>query len=483
MSFKTIAKFLGAILALLAVSMTLPLAWSMHYSESGAIRAFLYSIGATLAAGLILMVIGRGRSRDLRRREGLVVVAVAWILAAAFGALPFLLSGTLPNFVDCFFESMSGFTTTGSSVMVDIEAAPKGVLFWRDFTQWVGGMGIIVLFIAILPSLGVGGRHLFTSEIPGAVKDGLRPRVKDTALLLWEIYFLVSVAETMLLKAQGMSLFDSLCHTFGTMATGGFSPLTASVGAYGNPMIEMTVLFFMILAGTNFSLYFLVLRGQPSGIFRDREWRVFISVVALACVLIAAELLARGVYIVPLEALRFSSFQVVSILTTTGFMTADFDAWPAFSRLLLVGLMFLGASSGSTGGGLKVLRAIVLFKYAYHTAYKVFRPQAVFAMRVGDRVFKDDVVRDIIAFFIIFVSLFSFTSLAMAAMGLDLVTACTSAAATMGNIGPGLADIGPTQSFAFVPVPGKILLSLCMLMGRLELYTVLALVVPAFWKD
>jgi trk system potassium uptake protein TrkH len=307
--------------------------------------------------------------------------------------------------------------------------------------------------------------------------------VKDTALLLWEIYFLISVLEVVLLKIEGMSFFDSMCHTFGTMATGGFSPKTASVGAYGSGLIEMTVLVFMVLAGTNFSLYFLVLRGRPFGLLRNREWRVYISIVALACVFIGAELLARGHYGTPLDALRYSSFQVVSIMTTTGFMTADFDTWPAFSRLILVALMFLGASSGSTGGGLKVLRAIILFKYAYHTAYKVFRPQAVFAMRVGDRVFKEDVVRDVIGFFIIFVSLFLFTSLAMAAMGLDLVTACTSAAATISNIGPGLADIGPTQNFAFVPAPGKILLSICMLMGRLELYTIISLFVPAFWRE
>ncbi len=483
MSFKTIARLLGAILLLLAASMTLPLAWSIHFSETAAIRAFLISIGVTLAAGAALVAVGHGRARELRRREGLAVVAISWILAAAFGALPFLFSGTLPGFVDCFFEAMSGFTTTGSSVMTDIEAAPKGVLFWRDFTQWLGGMGIIVLFIAILPSLGVGGRHLFSSEIPGAVKEGLRPRVKDTALLLWEIYFVLSALETILLRLQGLSIFDSLCHTFGTMATGGFSPRTESVGAYGSPMIEMTVLLFMLLAGTNFSLYFSVLKGRPNALLKDREWRVYISVVALACVFVGAELLARGMYEAPHEALRYSSFQVVSIVTTTGFMTTDFDAWPAFSRLLLVSLMFLGACSGSTGGGMKVLRAIILVKYAYHTAYKVFRPQAVFAIKLGSRVFREDLVRDIVAFFILFASIFLIASLLMAAMGLDLVTAVTSTAATMCNIGPGLSGVGPTQNFAFIPVPGKILLSICMLMGRLELYTVLALVVPAFWRE
>jgi trk system potassium uptake protein TrkH len=483
LSFRTIARLLGAVLLLLALSMALPLAWSIHFSEAPAIRAFFISIAVTAVAGGVLMVLGRGRSLELRRRDGLAVVSLSWILAAAFGALPFLLSGALPTYVDCFFEAMSGFTTTGSSVMTNIEATAKGVLFWRDFTQWLGGMGIIVLFIAILPSLGVGGRHLFASEIPGAIKDGLRPRVKDTALLLWEIYFIISLAEVLLLQLQGVSLFESLCHTFGTMATGGFSPLTASVGAYKNPMIEMTVLLFMVLAGTNFSLYFLVLRRRPSDMLGDPEWRVYISVIALACVLVAAELLGRGVYKAPHEALRYSSFQVVSIMTTTGFMTANFDAWPAFSRLLLVALMFLGACSGSTGGGMKVLRAIVLVKYAYHVAHKVFRPQAVFAMRVGKVVIRDDVVRDIVGFFIIFTSIFLLASLAMAAMGLDIITATTSVAATMGNIGPGLGGVGPTQHFAFVPVPGKILLSICMLLGRLELYTVLALVVPAFWRE
>jgi trk system potassium uptake protein TrkH len=483
LSFRTIASLLGAILLLLAVAMVFPLAWSIHFGEPGAIRAFLLSIAFTAAAGSALVIVGRGRHHELRRRDGLAVVSLAWILAAAFGALPFFLSGTLPGYIDSYFEAMSGFTTTGSSVMVDIEAASQGVLFWRDFTQWLGGMGIIVLFIAILPSLGVGGRHLFSSEIPGAVKDGLRPRTKDTALLLWEIYFVISAAEVLLLRIQGMSLFDSLCHTCGTMATGGFSPKAASVGAYGSPLIEFTILVFMILAGTNFSLYFVVIRGRKTGIIRDTEWRVFGAVIALCVLGVLLELVFRGIYKAPLEALRYSSFQVVSIVTTTGFVTADFDKWPAFSRLLLVALMFLGACSGSTGGGVKVLRAIVLAKYAYHTAYKVFRPQAVFTMRVGDRVFRDDTVRDIVAFFIIFITVFLFSSLAMAAMGLDLITACTSVSATMGNIGPGLSGVGPTGHFATVPEPGKLLLSLCMLMGRLELYTVLALVVPAFWRE
>lgn len=483
MSFKTIAGLLGAIMLLLGVAMAFPLAWSIHFEETAAIRAFIVSICSAFALGVLLIFVGRGGHPELRRREGLAVVALAWILAAAVGALPFTFSDTLPSYIDGYFEAMSGFTTTGSSVLEDIEGAPKGVLFWRDFTQWLGGMGIIVLFIAILPSLGVGGRHLFSSEIPGAVKEGLRPRIKDTALLLWEIYFVLSAAEVVLLKVQGMSTFDSMCHTFGTMATGGFSPKAASIAAYGSPMIELTVLVFMLFAATNFSLYFLVLRGNGFAVFRDIEWRVFIGVIAFCLLAVGAELVFRGVYTAPLEALRYSSFQVVSIVTTTGFMTADFDAWPAFSRLLLVALMFLGACSGSTGGSVKVLRAIVLVKYAYYTAYKVFRPQTVFTLRIGDRVFKGETVRDIVAFFIIFSAIFLFGSLAMAAMGLDLVTACTSVSATMGNVGPGLSGVGPTENFAAVPDGGKILLSLFMLMGRLELYTVLALVVPAFWKE
>ena len=483
MSFRTIARLLGAILLLLGVAMAFPLAWSIHFEETAAIRAFVISICSAFAVGVLLIAVGRGRQPELRRREGLAVVALAWILAAAVGALPFTLSDVLPSYIDSYFEAMSGFTTTGSSVLEDIEGAAKGVLFWRDFTQWLGGMGIIVLFIAVLPSLGVGGRHLFSSEIPGAVKEGLRPRIKDTALLLWEIYFVLSAAEVVLLKIQGMSTFDSMCHTFGTMATGGFSPRAASIAAYGSPMIEFTVLVFMLFAATNFSLYFLVLRGNGLAVFRDIEWRVFGGVIVFCLLAVGAELVFRGVYTAPLEALRYSSFQVVSIVTTTGFMTADFDTWPAFSRLLLVALMFLGACSGSTGGSVKVLRAIVLVKYAYYAAYKVFRPQTVFTLRVGDRVFKGETVRDIVAFFIIFSAIFLFGSLAMAAMGLDPVTACTSVSATMGNIGPGLSGVGPTGNFAAVPDAGKMLLSLFMLMGRLELYTVLALVVPAFWRE
>lgn len=484
MSYRVVARLLGALILVIGVSMAFSLLWATSLGETKARHAFLMSMTISLVVGLVLGFIGRQRLETrVLLKESLAVVALGWIFAAGLGALPYILSGALPNPVDALFESISGFTTTGSTVFAGIEELPRSILFWRAFTQWLGGIGIIVLFIAIIPQMGVGARHLFRSEIPGVSKEGMSPRIKDTAVYLLGIYVTLSLALCLLLVAQGMSVFDALCHTFATVATGGFSTRSASIAAYESIGIDVTISVFMVFAATNFSLYLLLLRRRKRGrFFRDPEWRVYVSIVAVATLLIGFDLLRTGVVTDPGEALRQSFFQTASIQTTTGFATANFDLWPAFSQVILVTLMFVGGSSGSTAGGMKVMRIIVLVKYGYAMVYHWFRPHSVRSMKVGGLTIRDETIHSILGYFVLFMALFGGCTVLMTFVGLDLVTAVTSVAATLGNVGPGLAAVGPVQHFGHVPDFGKLVLSMCMLLGRLEIFTLMALFVPAFWK-
>jgi trk system potassium uptake protein TrkH len=412
----------------------------------------------------------------------MLLVGLGWLLSALFGCLPFIFSGVIVNPISAYFETMSGFTTTGATVLENLEVLPRGILFWRSFTHWLGGMGIIVLFIAILPHLGAGGKVLFKSEVPGPTAEGLRPRLRQTATSLWGIYVGISLAETVLLRFEGMTLFDALCHTFGTMATGGFSTKTASIAHYDSVLIDVTIIVFMILAGTNFNLYYRMLRGRGRALPSDAEWRIYCGIMAGAIILLTLNLRSQAVYRDLGTALRYSSFQVVSILTTTGYCTADFDLWPSFSKILLVLLMFIGGCAGSTGGSIKVLRISVLYKRAVLEVRKVFRPQLATTIKIGRAPVSEERTTAILAFVILFVGVFVVASCLMALMGLDLATAVSSAIATLGNIGPGLAGVGATMNYAAVPLPGQLVLSICMVLGRLELFAILVLFVPSFWK-
>jgi len=488
-----VARLLGVLTLVLGLSMVFTLLWATGFGETEARHAILLSMAISLGLGLLLAVLGRGSEQDLLRKESLGVVALGWIVAATLGALPYYLGGVFDSPIDAFFESMSGFTTTGSSVLTDIEAVPRSLLFWRNFTQWLGGIGIIVLFIAILPQMGVGARHLFRSEIPGAVKEGMSPRIKDTALYLLAVYVVLTLLEFVILMTCGMTAYDAICHTMGTVATGGFSTRNASVAAYGSTAITVVITVFMLLAGTNFGLYFLLVRGRTRQLWRDTELRAYLGVFAAVTVLIAIDLVVAGtrvgdgmgdgsVITRTRDAVEHAAFQVASVQTTTGFATRDFDAWPTFSRFALLVLMFVGGSSGSTAGGIKMMRVLVLVKVAYFAIYHWFRPHAVVAMRVGGVKVKEETIQGILGFFALFMGLFVACSLIMSALGLDLVAATTSVVATMGNIGPGLGLVGPVQNFAEVPAAGKVVLSFCMLLGRLELFTVMVLLVPQFWR-
>lgn len=443
-------------------------------------NSFILSMIVTSLSGFLLWKIFPSKE-PIGPKEGFAIAALGWILAAGFGALPFLFNGTFPNFIDAYFESMSGFTTTGATVLVPIEGNPYSILFWRDFIQWLGGMGIIVLVVAILPALGAGGMQLFKSEVPGPEKDRLTPRIKESAKLLWQVYIIISALQVGCLYFTGMSLFDALTNMFGTMATGGFNPKNLSTGAYNNPVFEIIIIFFMFVAGANFTLHYQTLHGNIKSLFKDKEFLFYGGVVLIAILAVTTDLRVT-IYNSIFTALRYASFQVVSIVTTTGFATADYDIWPAFSKSILLILMFIGGCAGSTGGAIKNIRILLLIKQAQREFRKLIHPQAVFPIRLGDKIVSEDVIRNITGFFFLYIFIFVICTFIMTILGLDIVSAMASVAATLGNVGPGLGLVGPIQNYAFIPPLGKIVLTICMLLGRLEIYTVLVLVVPEFWR-
>ena len=472
-------RILGAMLLFLAAALLVPIPFSLYFHD-GAAWAFLLAASITLIAGLALFASCKSR-KDLSVREGFAIVTFGWTFYALFGALPFLFSGAIPSPLDAIFETMSGFTTTGSTILTDIEILPESVLLWRALTHWLGGMGIIVLSLAILPMLGVGGMQLFKAEVPGPTADRLKPRIQDTAKLLWGVYVLLTAAETVLLMFGGMSFYEALCHSFATLATGGFSTRNASVGAFNSPYIEWVIILFMLLAGVNFSLHYHALRGRVRGYFRNEEFRTYLAVTAGATILIV--LLNQGrVYDSFLDNLRYSAFQASSILTTTGFGTADFEIWPVLAQYLLVLLMFIGGCAGSTGGGMKVARILLLFKHAQVQLYRLIHPRAVRLVKLGDLPVDREVMQAILGFFALFMGVFVVASCLVAASGMDLVSSGAAVIATLSNIGPGLGSVGPADNFAQVPAFGKTVLIACMLMGRLELFTVLVLFFPSFWR-
>jgi trk system potassium uptake protein TrkH len=492
MNYRLVAKYLGHFTLAIALLMLPAVICAACYAEWSTLFAFVESmlISATLAA--VLLLLGRKAPDQMYQREGLALVSIGWLLTAAIGALPYVVSGSL-GAVDAYFESMSGFTTTGSTILTDIPSHDKSILFWRSFTHWLGGMGIIVLFIAVLPYLGAGGKQLFKSESPGPDPRGLRPRIKDTATVLYKIYLALTITQTILLMVAGMDLYDALCHTFGTVASAGFSTKATSIAHFDSVAIEVIIITFMVLAGTNFALFFAMMRGDRGAVFRNAEWRVFIAVLVIGTALVTINLMGvQGTIDVgepqPQEdytfgkALREASFQVVSLTTTTGYGTANFDAWPHFSRALLLLLMFVGGCAGSTSGGIKIVRFIILVKMTYWRLESTFRPKTIRKVRINGYVIEDDVQRSVYAFFALHMTIFAIGILFMSYLGLPFQSAVSSVIATLNNIGPGIELVGPDLNFAFIPDAGKIFLSLCMAMGRLELFSICVLFIPSFWK-
>jgi trk system potassium uptake protein TrkH len=481
MRWRFILRTIGVLIFFFGLTMIFPLTVGFYYRDQS-LPALLLSMGITVIAGLILYLIFRkAQAEVISQREGMAIVAVGWTAVGLFGALPFYLGDGCFTFVDAFFESVSGFTTTGASVLTNIEAVSKGLLFWRSFIQWLGGMGIIVLSLAILPFLGVGGMQLYKAEVPTPVPDKLKPRIRDTAMILWKVYALMSLAQVIFLVVGGMTLYDALCHTFTTMPTGGFSTKNTSVAHFDSVYFDAVIIFFMLLAGINFSLHYQMLRGKTLAFWQDSECRFFLGAVVLLTLAVSFNVFGT-VYQSIGEAVRYGAFQVVSIVTTTGYVTADYEKWPAMSQLILLLCMFLGASAGSTGGGMKCLRILLCFKYCYKELFYLIHPHAVTRVKIGGKTVPDDVMRSVLGFLALYMGLFALSSVLLAGLGVDFTTAFSAVAATIGNVGPGFGMVGPVENYAQIPVLGKWLLIWCMLLGRLEIFTVIILMVPEFWR-
>ena len=447
-----------------------------------------------LFLGIFIMLLSRNHTKQIQKREGYIIVSFGWVLMSLSGMLPYLFTGVIPDVSSAFFETMSGYTTTGSTILNDIESVPKGVLFWRSTTHWIGGMGIIVLAIAILPLLGIGGMQLFSAEAPGPSSDKLHPRITDTAKRLWFIYVGYTLAETILLSAAGMSFFDAINHAMSTLSTGGFSTKNNSVAHWNDtPIIQYIITFFMLIAGTNFVLSYFAFTGKIRKIFRDQEFKFFMTFIGISTLFVALVLynkvdLTLSSFDHPqtfgtLESsFRHAFFQVVAVITTTGFVTADFTAWTPFLTIVFFGLMFMGGSAGSTSGGVKGVRHMLMIKSGFLEFKRALHPNAILQPRHNGSILKEEVVYNIYAFFILYMLSFIFGALVFGALGLDFESAIGVAASSLGNVGPALGNYGPAFSYSELPDFGKWWASFLMLLGRLELFTVLILFTPFFWK-
>lgn len=479
-NFRVIAGILGLLLSINGAFMLLGLPFSMFYRENWS--ALLIAGGITLLAGLALWLPNRQlENKELKKREGYMVVTFGWIAMSVFGSLPYIISGTIPNFTDAFFETLSGYSTTGASVLNDIESVQKGILFWRSLTQWIGGMGIIVLAVAILPLLGIGGMQLFVAEAPGISPDKLKPRIKDTAIRLWLIYVMLTLTETILLMLGGMNFYDAINHSLTTMATGGFSTKQDSVAYYDSPYIQYVIIIFMFIAGTNFTLTYFGLKGKLKKVWKNEEFRVYLMAVGIFAILmtLAVFIVTGGSFE---KAFRDSLFQVVSVITTTGFVSADYTAWSPFITIVFFLFMFLGGSAGSTAGGIKIVRHIILFKNSFLEMNRQLHPSAVIPVRLNGKAVQRDITFNVLAFMMIYLLIFTIGIMLLSLTGIDFTTALGAVATSLGNIGPGLGSVGPVDNFAHISSFGKWILAFLMLLGRLELFTVLMLFTPYYWK-
>ncbi|MEJ2593529.1 MAG: TrkH family potassium uptake protein [bacterium] len=475
-----ILKVLSFLLIIEAVFMLSGLLFAFYFGEN--IKPLLISSLVTGTVGLsIWLSLNPGVSRKgIGKREGYLIVTLSWITVSFFGAIPFVLSGYIPSLTNAFFETISGFTTTGATILTDIESMPRNLLYWRATTHWIGGMGIIVLTVAILPFLGIGGMQLLVAEMPGITPDKLHPRITATAKRLWGIYVMFTGLEIILLWVGEMNFFDAVCHAFATMATGGFSTKNDSIAGF-SPYIQYVIIFFMIMAGTNFTLHYLVLHKKFAKVSQNQEFRVYLGILFVVSLFIASGLF----FISSIDAeqsVRDALFSVTSILTTTGFVTADYLLWPSFLWMLVFALMFIGGSAGSTGGGMKIVRHLLLVKNSWIELKRAMHPNAIIPVKFNGKSISQDIIFNVMAFFLIYVMIFGVGTLVLSLNGLDFETSIGATIATLGNIGPGIGGVGPVENYAaFSPIV-KWFLTLLMLLGRLELFTVLIILSGSFWK-
>lgn len=481
MKAGVVIHYLGRFLVSIAAFMSTSILWALYYHEDDCLLPLAISVLATLSSGLLAAGLTWSLSKtQINLKEGYMIVTLTWVLVGVYGALPFMLTGSIPSFIDAFFESVSGFTTTGSSILTDIEALPYSVLYWRSLTHWAGGMGIIVLAIAIMPAFKMAGYQLFSLESSGISNDKLKPRMRDTAQRLWGIYVGLTIVSVLFLLAGEMNFFESVCHAFGAIATGGYGTKNASMAAY-SPYSQYVIMITMLVSGINFSLHYFLITGKGRKVFRDEELRTYLGIVVVTSLAIAISLLNAGENSVE-KALRDSFFQVISIITSTGFATADYLQWPSFGWILIFFLMFIGGSIGSTSGGVKVVRYVVAFKAIRGIFFKLKHPTAVRSLRLNGQPVHTEQVNAILVFIALYMLVFLVGTLVITLLGLDLHSAAGAVITTLGGIGPGIGTVGPVSNFAHVSDAGKVVLALIMIIGRLEILTFIALLSPAFWK-
>ncbi len=478
---QIILLILGILLLIEAFFLFVSAGVSIGFEGTDAV-AFLISGGIALTVGGAAFYFNRKAKKEFAKREGFVIVSLVWVVFSLFGSLPFVISGEITSFTDAFFETISGFTTTGASILNDIEALPHGLLFWRSLTQWLGGMGIIVLSLSILPFLGIGGMQLFSAEVPGLTPDKLHPKVKETAKRLWAIYTMFTLLECALLMLGGMGWFDAINHSFTTMATGGYSTKQASIAAFSSPFIQYVITVFMFIAGTNFTLSYFALHGKVRAVWKNEEFRFYLGFAVGFTLLVTLGLYFTSQFVHFEEAFRAGAFQVVSIMTTTGYATENYLLWGPFLSFIIFFLMFFGGSAGSTGGGIKIVRLVVVIKNSYYEIKRLLHPKAVLPMRLNKKVVAEKTVMNILAFIVFYFMIFVVGVAIMSMLGLDFETAMGAVAASLGNIGPGIGQVGPIDNFAFIPDVGKWVLTFLMLLGRLEIFTVVVILTPVFWR-
>ena len=485
-----ILNTLGLLLIFLGFTMLPSSLWSLYYQEYNDLFPILKSSLYTILFGFILYsskYLNKAQNKtDLTSNDAFTIVTLGWFLSAIFGALPLYLSNYNISFIDCFFESMSGLTTTGATILggstISIESLSHGLLFWRSFTHFLGGMGIIVFTIALLPLLGIGGVQLFRAEVAGPTADKITPRVKQTAKLLWGIYVGFVLLLTIVLYLEGMSLFDSLCHSFGTMATGGFSTHSESIKYFNSSFIEWTIILFMFLAATNFTLHYIFIGKGKFKYFKDEEFRSYFIIFTIASFIIFINLILSNSYSLTFESFRHASFTSISLLTTTGFTTENFELWPNLSVFICFILLFFGGSAGSTTGGLKIIRSLLIFKYLYYEVKRLIHPKGIYNIKIGKKTIDDEIIKNTLGFYLFYLFIFILFALFISFYNIDILTSLTASASALGNIGPGLGSIGPYDNWGHFPSAVKLFSTLCMLLGRLEIFTVMALISRLFWK-
>lgn len=479
-NIRIILQLLGILLVIEGIFMWLSIPVSIIYQE-GQVLDFFVSGMITVTSGGLAWILNTDAEKTITKRDGYIVVTLGWLLFSVFGSLPFIFTSSVTSYTDAFFETISGFTTTGASVLNDIESLSHGILFWRSLTQWLGGMGIIVLSIAILPLLGIGGMQLFVAEVPGPTPDKLHPRIKDTAKRLWYIYIIFTLLEALLLWLGDMNFFDALNHAFTTMATGGYSTKQDSIAYWDSPYIHYVISFFMFVAGTNFTLSYFAMHLRFKKIRENEEFRYYLGFV-IGFTLVIATIMVFTMNVNVEQAFRDSLFQVVSIMTTTGFVTSDYLIWTPLLGMLIFLLMFFGGSAGSTGGSVKIVRVLLLLKNSALELKRLVHPNAVIPVRLNKTAVDEKIVTNVLAFVSFYILIIIAGMVVMSSMNYDLETSAGAVAATLGNIGPGIGRVGPVENFSHIPVFGKWFLSFLMLIGRLELFTVIVILSPGFWR-